>query len=127
MTRLHAVSQRTREYLARARPLLVGERWIETDDAHLVSAIDPATGEAIGRFYCARESELHDAVAAARRSFDDSRWRSLTPARRQQVLWKVADLIDASAEQFAELESLDGGKLYASAFQHEVPHAAETF
>jgi len=107
--------------------LLVGERWIETDDAHLTAAIDPATGETIGRFFCARESDLHAAVAAARRSFDDGRWRNLTPARRQQVLWKVADLIDASAEQFAELECLDGGKLYASAFRHEVPHAAETF
>jgi phenylacetaldehyde dehydrogenase len=127
MVSAHNVSNFTRSYLAKARPLLVGEHWIETDDAHLVSAIDPATGDTIGSFYSARESDLHDAVAAARRSFDDARWRSLTPARRQQVLWKVADLIDASAEQFAELECLDGGKLYAATFQHEVPHAAETF
>ena len=36
----------------------------------------------------------------------------LTPARRQQLLWRVAELIDAIAAQFAELECLDGGKLY---------------
>jgi phenylacetaldehyde dehydrogenase len=123
----HEVSAATREYLARPRPFLVGERWTVSDDEHLLAAIDPATGRAIGHFHAAREAELHAAVAAARLSFDDGRWTQLTPARRQQVLWKVAELIDASAAQFAELECLDGGKLYRSALQHEVPHAAETF
>jgi phenylacetaldehyde dehydrogenase len=127
MSRRHDVSAATRGYLARPRPLLVGERWVDTDDEHLVAAIDPATGETIGHFYAGREAELRRAVASARGSFDDGRWTRLTPARRQQILWKVADLIDASAKQFAELECLDGGKLFRSALQHEVPHAAETF
>jgi phenylacetaldehyde dehydrogenase len=39
----------------------------------------------------------------------------------------VAELIDANVTQLAELECLDGGKVFSSARDHEVPHAAETF
>lgn len=63
----------------------------------------------------------------ARRSFEEGRWRGLTPAQRQQTLWRVADLIDADSQMLAELECLDGGKLYAATRQYEIPHAAETF
>ena len=127
MARLHAISKLTRDYLSSPRPFLIEERWMDSGDANRTPVIDPATGQAIGSFQAAREPDLHAAVAAARRSFDDGHWRRLTPARRQKALWRVAELIDASAMQFAELECLDGGKLYESTLEHEVPHAAETF
>ena len=127
MATLHPVSTLTRDYLAGPRPFLVGEQWIATGDEHRVPCVDPANGQIIGSFHSGRESDMHDAVAAARQSFDDGRWRRLTPAHRQQLLWRVAELIEASAVQLAELECLDGGKLYAAALEHEVPHAAETF
>jgi len=127
VARLHSVSDKTRRFLARSRPFLIGEQWVEADEAHRISAIDPATGAVVGSFSEAQEADAMRAVAAARQSFDDGRWRRLTPARRQQLLWRVAELIDANAETLAELECLDGGKLFASAREHEVPHAAETF
>ena len=92
-----------------------------------IAAIDPATGQEIGSFHEAGEADALRAIACARRSFDDGRWRRLTPARRQQLLWRLADLIDAHATTLAELECLDGGKLFLASLQHEVPHAAETF
>jgi phenylacetaldehyde dehydrogenase len=127
MARLHPVSDATRGFLSSARPFLIEGQWVRSDERDRTSAMDPATGQAIGSFYAAREADMLRAIAAARQSFDDGRWRQLTPARRQQLLWRVAELIDASAQEFAELECLDGGKLYSSALRHEVPHAAETF
>lgn len=125
MGRPHQVSPETRKFLSQPRPFLVGEHW--RSGSGTIESIDPATGEVIGAFHEAGKGEVDDAVAIARVSFEDGRWRRLTPARRQQVLWRVADLIDAHAGMLAELECLDGGKLYAPALQHEVPHAAETF
>ncbi|MEP7247224.1 MAG: aldehyde dehydrogenase family protein [Gammaproteobacteria bacterium] len=100
---------------------------MRADEAHRISSINPATGEVIGSFHEAQEDDALRAVAVARESFDDGRWRKLTPAQRQKVLWRVADLIDTNAQTLAELECLDGGKLYAPTLQYEVPHAAETF
>lgn len=127
MAGTHVISARTRQFLARSRPFLIGERWVENDATHRITAIDPATGQAIGSFSEAQEADALRAIAVARQSFEDGRWRRLTPARRQQVLFRLADLIDTHAEALAELECLDGGKLYASSLEHEVPHAAETF
>jgi phenylacetaldehyde dehydrogenase len=122
---MHAISEPTRHFLAATRPFLIGAEWVQS--AQRFSAIDPATGQEIGGFYQAEEPDAQRAIACARQSFDDGRWRRLTPARRQQLLWRVAELIDANATTLAELECLDGGKLFSSSLQHEVPHAAETF
>ncbi len=124
---MHPISEKTRRFLSTTRPFLLGEKWAESAGAHRIAAIDPATGTEIGSFHAAQEADAVRAIAAARQSFEDGRWRRLTPARRQQLLWRVADAIDANAETLAELECLDGGKLFTSSLQHEVPHAAETF
>lgn len=126
MKSLHAVSAATLRYLSTPRPFFIGDQ-PAAGSRECAEAIDPATGAAIGRFHLADETDVQAAVALARRSFEDGRWRHLTPAQRQQILWRVAELIDANAQMLAELECLDGGKLYAPTLQYEVPHAAETF
>jgi phenylacetaldehyde dehydrogenase len=127
MGRVHAISDATRRFLAEPRPFLVDGEWLRGEREATTSALDPATGGEIGRFHAASIADLVRAIAAARRSFDDARWRGQTPAARQRILWRVADLIDAHIAQLAELECLDGGKLFVAAHDHEVPHAAETF
>ena len=124
---VHGISAATRSYLAATRPFLVGADWTAGAAAQAVPAIDPASGEPIGAFYTAGESDALRAVASARASFDDGRWRRMTPAARQRVLLRIAELIEANAEALAELECLDGGKLYVPTLRFEVPHAAETF
>jgi phenylacetaldehyde dehydrogenase len=49
-------------------------------------------------------------VKAARLAFQDGPWRRMNPSERGQLLWKLADLIEAHTEEFAQLESLDNGK-----------------
>jgi phenylacetaldehyde dehydrogenase len=125
MATLHPISRATQTFLASTRPFLIGDRW-EGAGAPM-AAVDPATGEAAGHFFAASEADLDRAVAAARASFNDGRWRRLTPAKRQEILWRVADAMLADAETLAELECVDGGKLYSPTARYEIPHAAETF
>lgn len=127
MSSLHAVSDATLRFLSSPRPFFLGDRPSTIGSQGLAEAIDPATGKSIGCFHLADAADVESAVALARRSFEDGRWRNQTPAQRQQILWRVADLVDANAQMLAELECLDGGKLYAPTKQYEVPHAAETF
>jgi phenylacetaldehyde dehydrogenase len=127
MGRVHAISDATSRFLAEPRPFLVDGEWSRGIEGRTTSSIDPATGEEIGRFHSASLADLERAVGAARASFDDARWRGQTPAARQRVLWRVGELIDANVTQLAELETLDGGKLFTAARDHEVPHAADTF
>ena len=67
-----------------------------------------------GKLLCeVARCDSHDidlAVTAARRAFDDQRWRGLPPAKRKQVLIAFADQIVAHREELAWLETVDMGK-----------------
>ncbi len=89
--------------------------------------INPVDGRVIARVAPASTGQADDAVEAARTAFADRRWSGQTPAQKQRVLLRVAELIERDAQTLAELETLNGGKLYAAALHGEVAHAAETF
>lgn len=127
MTTRHIVSAATEAFLSQCRPFLLDGAWRNGSSASRISAVDPATGAVIGSFYGADEADVDLAVGAARRAFEDGRWRRLTPSQREKILWRVAELMDGHAQELAELECLDGGRLYQPGFRFEVPHAADTF
>jgi aldehyde dehydrogenase (NAD+) len=55
------------------------------------------------------------AVLAAQRTFDSSPWARLAPNQRGVLLHRLADVVEAHAEDIATLESLDVGKPLAQA------------
>lgn len=124
---MHRLSASVRRFLAEPRPFLVGGEWRAGREGGVLDCFDPATGGQIGAARLATASDVDDAVAAASASFADRRWRGKTPAERQAILLRVADLMIRDAELLAELETMNGGKLFAGALGGEVPHAAETF
>ena len=66
--------------------------------------------------------------SAARNAFEaPSPWSRITPRDRSHLLWRIGDLIDAHAEEFAQLESLDNGKRVEAARDGDVAIAAELF
>ena len=73
--------------------------------------IDPATGEVLREVPEASAADIDAAVARARVAFrPGGEWRSLSPAARARMLWRVGDLIDEHADELAELETRDQGQ-----------------
>ena len=70
--------------------------------------IDPSTGAALGDVARAGDSEIDQAVTAARRASRE--WRATTPEQRSDLLSALAGLIDREVETLARLESEDSGK-----------------
>ena len=66
-------------------------------------------------------------MRAARRAFEGGPWRRMTPSRARALLWKLADLIEEHAEEFAQLETLDNGKPLAVARVADVPLVVDHF
>ena len=123
----HKVSQAALDLLAGEQHALVGGDWVAGEGGDSKPIIDPAHGKTIANVAPASTAQADDAVAAARAAFLDRRWSGQTPAHKQRVLLRVAELIERDAQTLAELETLNGGKLYAAALRGEVAHAAETF
>jgi aminobutyraldehyde dehydrogenase len=89
------------------------------------SVLDPATGKVIVQVNEASEEQISAAVGAASRAF--AGWAGTVPKDRATRLLKLADRIEAEAQEFASLESQNCGKPLAAALNDEIPAVADVF
>ena len=92
--------------------LWIDGAWTDTQGGKRMSIENPASGEKIAEVIDASRADLDRAVQAAKTAFYDGRWSRKTPGERSKAIWKLADLIEARAEEFARLESENTGKPY---------------
>lgn len=116
----------TRRFLQAPHGLLIDGRW-SAAGPQLIPTLDPADGLRLAELTDATDADVDLAVMAARRSFDDGRWRGLPATQRARILWRVGELIERDVRALAELEALDCGKLLGATLAGEVPFAAEVF
>lgn len=62
-------------------------------------------------------------MRAAKEAFPD--WSAKSPAERSKVLNKLADLIEARLEEFAQAESKDQGKTLETLQHHSTGHTKQ--
>lgn len=108
-------------FLKRKPRLLIGGEWVESHSPNRLPAIDPATGAQIAEVADADSGDVDRAVAAARKALESGPWAEMRPAQREELLWRLADLIDKNADELAELESIDNGKTKLMASLADIP------
>lgn len=108
------------------KKLLINGEFVASVSGKTFDTINPATGEVIVKIYEADKEDINKAVKAARTAFEGP-WKKVTPYERQQMLWKLADLIEKNGEEFAQLESLDNGKPVNEARAIDVPLTVQNF
>ena len=104
------LSAPAREFAGRQHLLLIDAERVPAADGRTFETIDPATGLAITTVAQGGAEDVDRAVRAARRAFEDGPWPRLAAAERARLMTRLADAIEASAQELAELESLDNGK-----------------
>jgi betaine-aldehyde dehydrogenase len=92
--------------------LWIDGKWMDSKGGGKISVENPATGKKIAEVVDASPEDVNLAVQAAKRAFYDGRWSRLVPSERSKVIWKLADLLEKHAEEFAKLESENTGKPY---------------
>ena len=115
------------EFVARPRRMLIDGAWVEAASGKTFPVYDPATEEVIAHVAEGDTEDVERAVRAARRAFDTGPWRTVTPSERGRMLWRLADLLEAHLEEFAQLEALDNGKPLKVARAADVPLAVDMF
>ncbi|MBV0911144.1 aldehyde dehydrogenase [Anianabacter salinae] len=95
-------------------------------DGGTMDVISPLDGQVLTQMARGTARDAEDAVAAARRAFDDGRWAGLAPAARKAVLLRWAALIEANALELAVLGVRDNGTEIGMAFKAEPMSAAGT-
>ena len=93
--------------------LWIDGKWEDTKGGKMMSIENPATGKNIAEVVDASREDVDSAVQTAKRAFYDGRWSKKTPSERSKIIWKLADLLEAKAEELAKIESENTGKPYA--------------
>ncbi|MFD3444017.1 aminobutyraldehyde dehydrogenase [Microbacteriaceae bacterium 4G12] len=91
---------------------------VESDSDDRIELIDPVTEEVYGTTAVSSEQDVARAFEAASAAFET--WGESTPAERQLALFRIADALEARAEEFADVESRDTGKPRATLVQDEI-------
>ncbi|MEE6138149.1 aldehyde dehydrogenase family protein [Mycobacterium sp. 050128] len=80
-----------------------------TGSGEVIPIINPATEEIITEFTDCGPEAVDEAVARAKASFESGVWSQLPGRERAKVLWRIGELVDEHAEEFAQLDSLNTG------------------
>lgn len=84
--------------------------------------LNPATEEVVAQCPAATAAHVEQAVASARRAFLS--WRNTSREDRNALMHKLADAIEAHADELAQLLTLEQGKPVQNALDHEVKPSA---
>jgi len=97
----------------------VGGKWTDAAGDARAELINPSTGEAFATAPVSGQADVDAAFGAAAEAFDG--WRDATPAERSLALLRIADAIEARAEDLVAAESENTGKPIGLTMSEEIP------
>lgn len=100
----------------------VGGEWVEAVEGETAAIVNPANGERIGEVPRGSLADVDRAVEAAKRALPG--WLETTPQERAEMLMRLAELVEAHADELGGLESQNVGKPLAAA-RDEIPDCAD--
>ena len=105
--------------------LFINNDWVDPGSKEWFDSLDPFSGEAWAQIPRANEQDVDRAVRAAAAAMEGP-WGRMSASDRGMLLHKLGSLIDARADQLAEVESRDNGKL-KSEVSGQVRYTAKYF
>jgi acyl-CoA reductase-like NAD-dependent aldehyde dehydrogenase len=95
----------------RSYQMYIGGEWVDARSGKTFESVDPFTGKVWATVPDAGPDDVDRAVQAARAAFDGGPWSRMSGVERARLMRRLADLISASAEEIAVVETTDNGKL----------------
>jgi betaine-aldehyde dehydrogenase len=105
--------------------LFIGGRFVDAESGETLATLNPHDNSTIADVAMAGRADVDKAVASATTAFP--KWSRMAAADRGRILLRLADLIEASSEELARLESLDTGHPLKDSRALDVPRTAACF
>ena len=97
----------------------VNGKHVEAADGRTTPVVNPVTGEQYAEAPLSGPEDVDAAMQAAAEAFET--WRDTTPAERSLALFRIADAVEARAEELIALEVENTGKPMALTRSEEIP------
>ena len=108
-------------------PHVIDGQELESVSGERFATVDPWTREAYAQVGLGGEVDADLAVRAARRAFDEGPWPRMGYGERGALLHRLADLIDANADELALADTTDMGKPIRESRGRDVLRTAQNF
>lgn len=105
----------------------INGQFVDAQSGRTFATENPATGKVITRIAECNAADVDTAVQAARAAYESGVWSKAAPADRKKVLLKLADLMEAHAEELAMLDAIEAGKPITDCRNIDVPDTITTF
>jgi 1-pyrroline dehydrogenase len=92
----------------RTHQQFIGGSWVDSASGGKLDVVNPANGRVIAQVPQSSAEDVDRAVKAAAAAFQG--WSRTTPAERMGMLLKLADAIEANADELTRLEAAHSGK-----------------
>ena len=106
--------------------MINGER-VDARSGKIQAKTNPANGETISQLHLGGQADVDAAVSAARAAYESGEWSRTSATHRREVLLRLADLIEARADEFALLDTLDMGKPIGESSTIDAPGSAALY
>jgi betaine-aldehyde dehydrogenase len=97
----------------------VDGKQVDAVDGRTAPLVDPSTGEVFAEAPVSSAADVDAAMQVAARAFET--WRDTTPSERGRALLKIADAIEARADEFVAAEAENTGKPLGLTRSEEIP------
>jgi len=97
----------------------VGGAHVDTADGITEDVVDPSTGEVFATMPVSGPADVDHAMRVAREAFEA--WRETTPSERSLAMFRIADALEARADDLVDLECQDTGKPRGLTRSEEIP------
>ncbi|MHB1209454.1 MAG: gamma-aminobutyraldehyde dehydrogenase [Acidimicrobiales bacterium] len=97
----------------------IGGESVAPKSGRYVELINPGTGQPMAEMPVSDASDIDAAVQVAAKAFQS--WKRTTPSQRSLALLKIADILEARAEELVAVEAENCGKIIAVTLSEEIP------
>lgn len=122
-----SLDPRVIKFLEGTKKLYINGKFVDAASGETFESLNPATEEVLAHVAKGGKADIDQAVAAARKAFDEGEWHTMGSAQRSRLIYKLADLMEEHKEALAQLETLDNGKPIRETTNADVPLAIEHF
>lgn len=117
----------TTEREVSAGRLWIGGDWRDAESGERFPTVNPATGETLAEVAAGDAADVERAVGAARSALQADAWAGMSARDRGGLLFRIADRLEARADELARLETMDNGKPVREARSIDIRETIATF
>lgn len=107
--------------------LFIGGRFVDAAAGARFQTLNPTTREVLAEVAQGTAKDVDLAVAAGKKAFRSGSWSRMAPRARMDIMYKAVQLLQAHADDFALLDSLDMGKPINEMVNIDVPGSVATW